>query len=208
MALQRFVFDTSAFTGIVGTKAEIDRSIERLIGLISRAKKAGFSCYTPPSVWKELKGMLERKGTPASLVDRLDAWLIQKAPSRYELSVPAEFLYEYVGDVRERFNRGLREAEKAVLRLHHGEETHEKIIGELREKYKTVIRQGLVDSQEDLDVLLLAKELKAGIVARDEGIISWSRRWGIRFLDSVVFTKLVGEYEGVRSGKNRKRKVR
>ncbi|MBI1973253.1 RNA ligase partner protein [Candidatus Micrarchaeota archaeon] len=203
---QRFVFDTSAFTGVVGTKGEIDRAIERLVSLVARAKKAGISCYTPPSVWAELKGMLERKNTPASLINRLDAWLIQKAPSRYELSVPAEFIYEYVGEVRERFNRGLREAEKAVLKLHHGQESHEKIIGELRDKYKTVIRQGLVDSQEDLDVLMLAKELGAGIVARDEGLLSWARKWGIRFLDAKVFAKLVNEYKGAGNGKRKARR--
>lgn len=194
MRRQRFVLDTSAFTGLSESKAAIEKHIAKLIKLIGAAKKAGVSCYLPPSVWDELKGMLERKGISKKLIDNLDVWTIEKAPSRLELSVPAEFIYEYIMEVRNRIDKGLREAEKAVLKTHHAPESHGNIIGELRQKYKLAMRQGMLDSKEDLDVLLLAKELNAGIVAADEGIMRWAKRWGLRYEQARLFPRLVEEY--------------
>lgn len=188
---QRFVLDTSAFT-TGGSQKEIEEKIDLMVALIATAKKAAnISCYVPPSVWEELEGMLERKNIPREIIRILDAWTIQKAPSRFELTVPSEFIYEYIGEVRERFNRGLRAAEKAVMRKGAPAED---IIKELRESYRTAIRKGLVDSHEDLDVLMLAKELGAGIVAKDEGIMRWAKNWGIRFIDSDSFPRLLEEY--------------
>lgn len=185
---QRFVLDTSAFTAGAVTEERIVLTVL----LVAEAKrKANISCYIPPSVWEELAGMLERKGISRETTRILDAWTIQKAPSRFELAVPSEFIYEYIGEVRERFNRGLREAEKAVLKKGAAPEN---IIKELRESYRTAIRKGLVDSHEDLDVLMLAKELSAGIVAKDEGIMKWAKKWGIRFIDADSFPRLLEEY--------------
>jgi RNA ligase partner protein len=193
MKKQRFVLDTSAFTNLGRTKKEINKNIEKLVELISKCKEAGISCYTPPLVWKELKGMLERKRLPKATINKLDAWLIQKSPSRYELRVPAEFLYEYVSEVRSRFNKGLRESEKAVL-AKGGNRPDPAVIKDLRDKYRIAMREGMVDSKEDLEVLLLAKELDAGVVAKDSGIARWAKDWGIRFIDANTFPKLIKEY--------------
>ena len=194
MRTQRFVLDTSAFTGISEKKKVIEGHIKKTINLIAKAKKKNISCYIPPSVWQELKKLLEGKKIKKSTIDKLDAWTIEKSPSRFELQVPAEFIYEYVGEVHERFNRGLREAEKAVLQTHHKPETHANIIRELRDKYRTAVRKGILDSKEDLDVLLLAKELKGGVVAADEGILRWAKKWGIRYETAHTFTKMLAEY--------------
>ena len=193
MKKQRFVLDTSAFTGGNRTKEQTKKHILELIKLIAKAKKANVTCYIPPSVWIELNKMLEGKKIPKKEINKLDAWLIQKAPNKHELLVPAEFIYEYVGEVRERINKGLREAEKAVL-AKGGDRPDNLVIKDLRNKYKTKMRQGLLDSIEDLDVLMLAKELKAGIVAVDEGINCWSNSWGIRFINGNSFPKLLKEY--------------
>jgi RNA ligase partner protein len=194
MKTQRFVLDTSAFTGLSDSKASIEKHISKLILLISKARKANISCYVPPSVWKELKAMLERKKISRTLIEKLDAWTIEKSPSRFETSIPAEFLYEYVKEIREHINKGLREAEKAVIKTHHKPETHEKVISELRDGYRKAMRKGLLDSEEDLDVLLLGKELNAGIVASDEGILSWAKQWGIRYEDANTFRRLLEEH--------------
>ncbi len=105
-----------------------------------------------------------------------------------ELMLPSQFLHDYVVEVRERLNKGLREAEKAVGRT-GGKETSEEIISDLRDKYRIAVRKGLLDSKEDLDVLLLAKELGATVIAKDEGIREWAEKWGIRFIDSRNFAK-------------------
>lgn len=194
MRVQRFVLDTSAFTGLGEPKHRIEVHIEQLIGLIGKAKKASVSCYMPPTAWDELSGLLESKQIPRELVQKLDAWLVQKAPSRLELAVPAQFLYDYVGEVRERFNRGLREAEKAVEKTRHKPESHAIVVRELRDAYRVSMRKGLLDSREDLDVLLLAKELKAAVVATDEGIMKWAKAWGIRFIDARAFPRLLEEH--------------
>jgi len=195
MGKQRFILDTCTFTNVGKTKAEIDKNIKKLINLLSKAKEHNISCYTPPTVWKELKGMLQRKKLSDRMINKLDAWLIQKAPNRVELKVPAEFLYEYVSDVRIRFNKGLREAEKALLEVEKGKQTCAATIKKLRNNYKTAIRKGMVDSIEDLDLLLLAKELNAALVSKDKGIKLWARKWGIRYIKADSFQKLLMEYE-------------
>ncbi len=194
MRKQRFVLDTSAFTGLNKSKKEINKHILEMIKLISKAKDAGITCYTPPSVWEEIKHLLENKGISKRSINSLDAWLVQKTPSKAELMIPAAFMYEYIGEVRNRINKGLREAEKAVIKTKHKPESHAKVIKELRNNYREKMRQGMVDSKEDLDVLLLAKELNAGIVASDEGIKKWAKEWGIRFIDSEAFPRLLKEY--------------
>lgn len=191
---QRFIMDTSAFTAAGESKEEIEENIRELIDLISQAKKANITCYTPPSVWEETEGMLENKDISDDEINKLDSWLIQKSPSRAELKVPASFIYQYVLDVRENINKGLREAEKAVIKTEKEPEPAEKIISELRDKYRRALREGLLDSTEDLSVLLLAKELNGGIVAKDRGIEEWAKEWGIRYLDAEAFPSLVREH--------------
>jgi len=191
MKYKRYVLDTSAFTGLGESKARIEKHIKKLIGLVSNSKKHALTFYIPPSVWEELVGLLERKDIAPELISRLDAWTIQKAPSRMELQMPSEFLYQYIIQIRERLNRGLREAEKAVLKTRHNPESHEEVIRELREGYKEAMRKGMLDSKEDLDVILLAKELHADILAKDEGIANWAKLWGIRFLDAEKLDKIL-----------------
>jgi RNA ligase partner protein len=67
-------------------------------------------------------------------------------------------------------------------------------IKDFRKKYRAALRKGTLDSAPDLDVLLLAKELGAGVVAADEGIKVWAERLGLRFLSAKSFPKMVGEY--------------
>ncbi|MEM0372853.1 MAG: RNA ligase partner protein [archaeon] len=193
MKTQRFVLDTSAFTGVSMPKKGIEKRILKMIKLISDAKSASVTCYCPPSVWKELRGMLENKKIPAKEIKKLDAWLVKKTPSVSEIDVPSEFLYEYVSEVRERFNRGLREAEKAVL-AKGGNRPDDIVIRDLRENYKKNMRQGILDSIEDLEILLLAKELDAGVVTGDDGIRKWANKWGIRLVDHGIFPELLQEY--------------
>ncbi len=191
---QRFVLDTSAFTAAGETGEEIEENIKTLVELISKAKKANITCYTPPSVWEETEKMLSNKEITDEELNKLDSWLIRKSPSKAELKVPAEFIYQYVLEVRENINKGLREAEKAVMKTEEGPEPVEDVISDLRDKYRKALRQGIIDSTEDLSVLLLAKELGGGIVAKDKGIEDWSKEWGIRYIDAEAFPSLLREH--------------
>ncbi len=190
---QRFVIDTSALTSMGDTKKEINENIREIIELIAKAKKANITCYTPPSVWLEMEGILRNKGITPEEVNKLNSWLIQKSPSRAELKVPAEFIYQYIMEIRKRMDKGLREAEKAVTKKDKGEPM-EKVIRDLRDSYRSSLRQGIVDSIEDLSVLLLARELNGGIVAKDLGIEDWATKWGIRYIEAEAFPTLIKEY--------------
>lgn len=191
---QKFIIDTSAFTAAGDSGEEIKENIKTLVDLISDAKKANITCYTPPSVWEETEKMLENKDLDKELINKLNSWLIQKSPSKAELKVPAKFIYQYVLELRENINKGLREAEKAVMKTEEGPEPVEEVISELRDKYRVALRKGIIDSTEDLSVLLLAKELGGGIVAKDKGIEDWSKEWGIRYIDAEAFPSLIKEH--------------
>ena len=191
---QKFVIDTSAFTAIGDSSEEINENINEMIDLIAKGKEANIRCYVPPSVWDETEKMLKKKDIPQEQINKLNSWLIQKSPNKTELRVPADFIYQYVGEVRQNINKGLREAEKAVKRTEEEPEPASEIISDLRDKYRRALRQGILDSKEDLSILLLAKELDGGIVAKDAGIEDWAKEWGIRYLSAEAFPSLVREH--------------
>jgi len=62
-----------------------------------------------------------------------------------------------------------------------------KIVNKLREKYREALRQGIIDSREDVDVLLLAYELDGIIVTADEGLRKWADKVGIKLIDPKNF---------------------
>lgn len=132
--------------------------------------------YMPPSIFEELLNFIE----PEKISGDLLVILQQKPPKKYELTCPAFLLYELIEDIRERINKGLRVAEKAVrgvIRI--GEE---EIIKDLRRKYREALREGIIDSKEDVDLILLAKELDALLVTADHGVIKWAEKLGIKWL--------------------------
>ncbi|VAX34129.1 hypothetical protein MNBD_NITROSPIRAE03-1113 [hydrothermal vent metagenome] len=77
-------------------------------------------------------------------------------------------------------NKGLRVAESAVRGVSSkGEKV---IIQELRRKYREALREGIIDSKEDVDLILLARELDALLVTADQGVIKWAEKLGIKWL--------------------------
>jgi RNA ligase partner protein len=112
-------------------------------------------------------------------------FLKQKPPSRYEMTVPATFLYELVEEMRERINRGLRVAETAVRSV--DQKGQPETIRDLRRKYREALREGIIDSRQDVDLILLAKELDAILVTADQGVIHWAEKLGIKWLYPEMF---------------------
>jgi len=132
--------------------------------------------YMPPSTFHELLNFADK--------DRIDGELLlilrQKPPKKYELKCPAVLLYELIEDMRDRVNRGLRVAESAVRATE--KKKVDEIIQDLRKKYREALREGIIDSREDVDLLLLAMELDALLVTADQGLIKWAEKFGIRWL--------------------------
>jgi RNA ligase partner protein len=204
---QRFVLDTSLFITeeIREDDEDLETAVLRLLDLIAEAKLSlGVSCYMPPSIRKELTTMLEDRGVDEEVYSKLNTWVIAKHPDRYGVQMPAEVVYEFVDEMSTRVDRGLRVAEEAVREAGATDDEPpdeneymtdvDEVVSELRDDYRRALRQGILDSREDFDLLVLAAELEAGIVTEDQGIIGWAESFGLRYLRGSDFPTLLEEY--------------
>ena len=213
-AKQRFVLDTTAFTDTqlrdeIG-EGDLATTVDILIDLIAKSRiKLNMSCHMPPITYKEFINYMTRYECPEDILVKTETWIVKKSPNRYDTKIPSEIFYEYVHDMRERMNKGMKISENAVwetavesmVRLSRGQEKADiefEVLGnaikDFRKKYRAALRKGTLDSAPDLDCLLLAKELGAGVVAADEGIKVWAERLGLRFLSAKSFPKMMREY--------------
>ncbi|GAB3037390.1 RNA ligase partner protein [Natronobiforma cellulositropha] len=204
---QRFVLDTSVFlTDEIRDDGEsLEDALERLLDLLAQARlELHISCYMPPSIHDELTTILESRGVSDDLTSKLNTWVIRKHPARHEVAIPANVVYEFVDEMSDRVNRGLRVSEEAVRRAEttQGEPPAEDeymsavdtVISDLRSKYREALRRGVLDSREDFDLLVLGIELEAGVVTEDTGIIAWTEDFGLRYLRGREFPDLLEEY--------------
>ncbi len=174
---KKVVLDTSLFVNpdvrtTLGTTPT--EAFETFLSLGSRAPILEF--YMPPSAFGELLNFVDKQRIPADLL----LLLHQKPPKKHEITCPGVILYELVEDIRDRVNKGLRVAEQAVRSL--GKKGQDEVIQELRRKYREALREGIIDSREDVDLLLLAKELDALLITADQGLIKWAEKLGIQWL--------------------------
>jgi RNA ligase partner protein len=204
---QRFVLDTSVFVTeeIRRDDESLGAAIDRLLDLIARAKlELAISCYMPPSVYRELTDILEDRDVDEATLSKLDTWVINKNPDRFGVSIPAAAVLTFVDEMSDRVNRGLRVAEDAVREAGDLEDQPlegdehmtdvDRLVSRLRDRYRRALRQGVLDSREDFDLLVLARELDAGIVTEDTGILDWSEDFGLRCLRGRNFPTLLEEY--------------
>lgn len=183
---ERIIIDTSIFTNpdvyqsFGNSPTEALRTFLEIIG-----KLEGPVFCMPPTIYQELLNFVEMKEIPADLQVRI----LQKPPKRYELSVPAFLLYELIEDVRLRIDKGLRVAEEAVRET--SPETEPETIANLRKKYRSALREGIIDSKEDVDLILLAKEMDGIVMTADVGIIKWADKLGIRYIDPRMLRSIL-----------------
>ncbi|NOZ76294.1 MAG: RNA ligase partner protein [Euryarchaeota archaeon] len=208
---QRFVLDTTALTAQeLRGEDDLCTTVKRIMSLIADARtKLNISCHIPyPTVYNELCDFIRRHGCDDDVITEIDTWLVKKTPDRYEVKIPSEVFYEYVKDIRERMNRGMKVSEALIwvasdesanIVKKGGDKAQVKeatgnTIKELRAKYRNALRYGTLDSAPDLDVLLLAKEMDAGVIASDEGIKKWAEKLGLRYVEGTSFPKMLEEY--------------
>ncbi|MCL7412766.1 MAG: RNA ligase partner protein [ANME-2 cluster archaeon] len=219
MIRQRFVLDTSALTDSTTREVEGYRNlcdgISGILNTIADARLSfDISCYVPfPSVYNELKDFAKNNGCNDEVIAKIDTWLVKKTPDRYEVKIPSKIFYEYVDYMRTRINKGMNVAEDAIWEaatecLFTTSEAKDKrkieleierdiigsIVGKFRDKYRTALRYGILDSAPDIDVLLLAKELDAAVVASDMGVQKWAEQLGLRFVEARSFPAIIREY--------------
>ena len=204
---QRFVLDTSLFLTeeIRHDNESVEDATLRLLELIANARlNLGISCYVPPTIHDELTTMLAAREVDDEVYSKLNTWVIRKHPDRYGISIPANVVYSFVDEMSDRVDRGLRVSEKAVRRaedsLDEPLEGHEyktevdAVISDLRDNYRRAMRSGVLDSREDFDLLILARELDAGVVTEDNGIIDWTEDFGLRYIRGREFPDLLEQY--------------
>lgn len=219
MLRQRFVLDTSALTDTSTRESggfnTLCEGISGILDIIADARLSfEISCYVPfPSVYNELRDFARNNGCDEAVIAKIDTWLVKKTPDRYEVKIPSKIFYEYVDYMRSRINKGMTVAEDAIWEaatecLFITSKAQDKmnieaeierdvigsIVGKFRDKYRTALRYGILDSAPDIDVLLLAKELDAAVVASDMGVQRWAEQLGLRFVEAKAFPAIIKEY--------------
>lgn len=203
MDKERFVIDTSVFmSNQIRDNESMGSAIGRLLDQIESAEEDGLEVYMPSSTMEEFEEIIENSEVDQEKAEMLNNIITRKPPTRYEVMIPGEMLYKFVEDMRERVNKGLRISEKAVRTdIDEVEEPEDEyitkkdtIVSDLRKDYKRALRKDIVDSKEDLDILLLARELDAGVVTEDRGIIEWSEDLGVSYMKGRDFPDFLENY--------------
>ena len=161
--------------------------------------KKHINCYIPPSVYEELAKFIE-KMPPAKKIVLIN----KKPPSSYQTPIPAMLVYEFIEEIRLRINKGLRIAEKYTrkglatpigeaipLGIPAKKERNEELIKNLRQEYRIALREGIIDSKEDFDLVLLAKEINAYLATSDLGLVKWAQKLGITCISAQELKELI-----------------
>lgn len=175
--IRKVVLDTSLFVNpdvrlSLGTTPT--EALEVFLSMAAQIQILEF--YMPPSIFEELMHFVNKDKISGDLL----VILHQKPPKKHELKCPAFLLYELIEDIRERVNKGMRIAEKAVRSAEN--KKADEIIQDMRKKYREALREGIIDSKEDVDLLLLAMELDAMLITADQGLIKWAEKLGVSWL--------------------------
>ena len=191
-----FVLDTSVFTNPQLYKKFGNDIFDALENFLLLMEHSSAEFYMPISVYDELRKMVKLN----NLAPKFELIVNLRNPKKYNLLIPAEFLYNFIADLRNRINKGLRIAEEHVRNAQS--QTRENlgdVIRSLREKYREALRQGILDSKEDVEVILLAYELDAILVSADEGIKKWAKELGIKLISAENFKDILEELSSKRN---------
>ncbi len=178
----KVVLDTSLFVNPEIRHDFGGSPTEAMNGFLALAEKIpALEFYMPSSIISELLNFVDIEKLPPSFA----ALIRQKSPSKHELNSPALLLYEFVEEMRDRVNKGMRIAEKAARNVNNIPERE--LIQSMRKNYRDAMREGILDSKEDVDLIFLAKELDALLVTVDHGAIKWAEKLGVRWLIPAKF---------------------
>jgi len=192
MKQTKIVLDTSIFVNpdsrcYFGTSPR--KALNEFLDIVEDKKH--ISCYMPPSVYEELLSFIEKlPPTKKTLI------INKKPPASYEASVPAILVYEFIEEMRARINKGLRIAEKYSRRglnavASDDKRKDEDLVKSLRQEYRVALREGVIDSKCDFDLILLAKELGAHLATADQGLIIWAQKLGIPCISAEELKEII-----------------
>lgn len=187
------ILDTSVFTNPDIYTQFGDDTRSAMLAFISLVRSLETRSYMPASVYDELCKMKDLGGLAADF----ESVVRIRSPRKYNLQLPGEILYELIDEVRTRIDRGLRIAEELTKMAGRGGDGQDvgQIINRLRERYREALRQGILDSKEDVDVLLLALELDGVLVSGDEGMRKWADKMGIKIMNPRHLRRILENLE-------------
>lgn len=186
------ILDTSIFVNPDSRTYFGNTPKEAFSNFLDRLKdKKQINCYIPPSVYEELAKFIDKLPPTQKTI-----LINKKPPSSYQTPVPAMLVYEFIEEMRLRINKGLRIAEKYTRKglispAPTGKERNEDLIKRLREEYRAALREGVIDSKEDFDLVLLAKEINAYLATSDSGLVTWAGKLGITCINAQELKELL-----------------
>lgn len=174
---RKLVLDTAVFVnpdvrGVFGK--DVEEAISEFIKILKKTENLEF--YIPSTVFRELMYFVDEKRIPKEFY----FFIRIKSPDKNRSVCPVIFFYELVEEMRIRINKGLRVAENAIRSVN--EKEVDETIKDLRKKYREALREGIIDSKEDVDLIFLAFELKATLITGDQGLIKWADKLGIEWI--------------------------
>jgi len=153
--------------------------------------------YMPPRIVEEFLSFFENK--EQGIIKKLLAEVTVKSPTIDSFQFPASIFYTLVDDIRNRSYRGLRTGEEeieqaaqsmlnagALSKMEFQKKVGMQIKG-FRDRYRQATRVGFLDSIADLDIIVLAKEVNGTVISTDEGLLKWSRLFGVKEMSPSVF---------------------
>jgi len=185
--MNRFVLDTSIFTNPDVFRAFGTDAQEAILTFSRLARATGAEFYMPGSVYEELGNIKNLSEVAAEF----ESVVRIRSPRKHEITIPSALLYELIEEVRYRIDRGLRIAEDAAKEAAQSTVDPGKLINKLRGRYREALRQGILDSKEDVDVLLLSFELDGSLVCADEGLRKWADKVGIEIVHPLNFRSIL-----------------
>jgi len=193
MSKDKLILDTSLFVNPDSAKVYGHTPTAAFRRFLEMAESAQdkVDWLMPPSIYRELMYFADESKIPKKLL-----LVVQKQPPRkHEVKIPGIFIYNLVENMRNRVDRGLRLAERHVrealgvspppknLPPQKGAiRADQEIIGRLRESYRRIMREGMLDSRADADLLLLAYETNGILVSADQGVLDWAEDLGVQIL--------------------------
>ena len=188
----RIVIDTSIFSN-PDTRSEFgDETSSAIESFIAISQNAGLDIFIPTSIFRELSNFASEES-----MTQIRNVSVIRGPDLLSMQFPAVIFHTFISDIRERINKGLRIAEEAI----ESSKTADNI-RRIRNEYRSAMRSGIIDSVEDLDVVLLAKEIGGAVLSADEGISKMADSLGIEVFSAKDFKNKFSGREKHESGQS------
>lgn len=196
--MNTYILDTNLFFNMQAG-LNFGQTTDEVIKNMTECGKTMKLCM-PPRIVEEFLSFFENK--EQDNIKQLLSVITVKSPVIESFTFPASIFYTLVEDIRNRSYKGLRAGEEEIEsaaqalmsagplpKIEFQKKVGQQIKG-FRDRYRQATRVGFLDSVADLDIIVLAKEMDGTVVSTDEGLLKWSRLFGVKEMSPSVFGHL------------------